>query len=172
MTKFDFSNHDQRKTMPWWLISIIVLLLGVGTTLAFFFASDYASSTVKMSGKVAIEAVGAGNTTIEDTYKSNLVINMDSYKKLIPGMELEMPANCKVYKSTTKPLLRAKLDIDMINMTNYEEYTEDLSIVQDMFGQMTDAIESNGWYLHTDSYFYYVGNYSQNPQGGVPYLLK
>jgi len=168
MTKInDFSNHQKKKSSIFWLIAIIIFSLGVGFTLAFFFESDWASNHVGMSGKVQIEAVGAGNETIEDTYTSKLVINLDNnYPVLIPGMDIEMPANVKVYQSTTKPLLRAKLDIDMLNMQTQDEYTEELRITQDLYSQLTDIVENNNWYLHTDSYYYYVGNYSQNTQGG------
>ena len=82
----------------------------IGVTLAFFANSEFASSLLKMSGRVKITAVGKGKgyNSIEDTDTCNLVINLqDGYKVLIPGMEIEAYANVKVHKSTTKPLIRA-----------------------------------------------------------------
>ena len=65
------------------------------------------------------------------------------------------------------------LNVDMVDTITQEIYSADLSIVQDMYEQLVEVIESNGWYLHTDSYFYYVGDYSQNIQGGgVPFSQR
>jgi len=164
----DFSNKERKKPSFWLILTLAILLsVGVGLTLAFFFDGDYASQDVKMSGQVLIEAVGAGNVTIEDTHKSNLVINLDhDYPVLIPGMPITMPANCKVYQSTTMPLLRAKLDINLLNPLTPEDNPDEMHVVQDLYTQLYTEITSNKWHLHTDSYFYYVGNYSQNIQGG------
>ena len=163
----DFSNHERKKISIWGIVLIAILSCVIGATLAFFFDTDWSSGFVSMSGKVQIEAVGAGNATIEDTYTTNLVITLDkNYPVLIPGMDIHMPANVKVYQSTTKPLLRARLDMELVDTLTMEENSDELRVIQDMYGQLTDVIESNNWYLHTDSYYYYIGNYSQNTQGG------
>ena len=135
----------------------------VGITLAFFASGDFASSHVGMSGKVLIEAVGSGDKSIEDTpSSSNLEIKLqDNYSVLIPGMEIEIIANCKVYKSTTKPLLRAKLDVNLEDNLTGEVPADEMNIVSDIYSQLIEKIEGGDkWYLHTDSYFYYIGENS------------
>lgn len=147
----------------------------VGITLAFFASGDFASSHVGMSGKVLIEAVGSGDKSIEDTpSSSNLEIKLqDNYSVLIPGMEIEIIANCKVYRSTTKPLLRAKLDVNLEDNLTGEVPVDEMDIVSDIYSQLIEKIEcGDKWYLHTDSYFYYIGENSPEiatSGGGVHY---
>ena len=163
----NFSSKERKSFGLFGIILVVILSCVIGATLAFFFHSDWASGYINMSGKVSIEAVGAGNASIEDDATCNLVINLDkNYPVLIPGMDINMPANVKVYQSTTSPLLRARLDMELIDTLTMEEDADSLRVIQDMYGQLTDVIESNDWYLYTDSYYYYVGNYSQNTQGG------
>ena len=61
-TKKRFNGHTVA------LLIVFTFCMITGVTLAFFFASDYASKYVVMSGAVKIEAVGKGETynTIED----------------------------------------------------------------------------------------------------------
>ena len=113
-------SFDYKPRLSAGIIILLVLfpLLIVTTTIAFFYASDYANTLINMSGKVDILAVGDGDfddsdsfSSIEDTYTSNLVVSLnDGYNVLIPGGDVLINANCKVFQSTTKPLLRAKLD--------------------------------------------------------------
>jgi len=158
------------------LIVIIALafVLFVSLTIAFFYNDDYATSKIGMSGKVKIEAVGEGEAynSIEDTHTSNLVITLgNGYDVLIPGMEVDINANCKVYKSTTKPLLRAKLEFLVTdNVTGSESDgtgfeggqigSTDL-VVAEISGQLISEIRRNKWYLHTDGYYYYLGDVDQ-----------
>ena len=152
-----FSGKQNRFSSMWLVCLIVGLSIFVSVSMAFFFASDFASSRVGMSGRVDIVAVGSGNLTIEDTHTSNLVVNLDSaYEVLIPGMPISIPANCKVYRSTTKPLLRAKLDMLLKDRITAEDKMDEIGVIQDMYLQLSDVIEENGWYLHTDSYYYSV----------------
>lgn len=141
----------------------MLLAVTIGVTLAFFFNSDFASSLLKMSGRVKITAVGKGKeyNSIEDTDTCNLVINLqDGYKVLIPGMEIEAYANVKVHKSTTKPLIRAKFSLELYdkNGVAYNPIADSDNIVGDLEYQLNNCIESLGdWYKHIDNYYYYVG---------------
>jgi len=172
--KFNFSRRQQEISF-WTILSIVLFTCVVGITLAFFASSDFASSHVGMSGKVLIEAVGSGNKLIEDTLDScNLEVNLqDDYDVLIPGMEIEVIANCKVHKSTTKPLLRAKLDVDLTDNLTGEIPSDEMNIVSDIYSQLIEKIEDeNNWYLHIDSYFYYIGDENQTADDKGDYILK
>lgn len=167
--KKNFSNPKQNVSTSKSGLVLVMCLLSVfiGVTLAFFFSSDYASKNITMSGAVKIEAVGPApaRISIEDTVTTTkLVVELDkNYSKLIPGMPITIPVSCMVYKSSTKPLLRAMLDIEMYEEDRVTEST-DLSIVTDFFEQMKPKIKANGWYLHTDGYFYYVKGIEQNTE--------
>ena len=168
---YNFSGQPIKKSSVLVVIILIIFSACVGITLAFFFDADYASNYVGLSGKVNIEAVGAGDKTIEDNEACNLEITLDkTYKKLIPGMPITMPANVKVYQSTTSPLLRAKVEIDFVNPENDQEAEDKLAVVQDMYSQLLTIIETNKWYLHTDGYFYYVGTANTQSQLGGGYI--
>ena len=172
--KFNFSRRHQEISF-WTILSIVLFVSVIGITLAFFASSDFASSHVGMSGKVLIEAVGSGNKSIEDTLNScNLEIKLqDDYEVLIPGMEIEVIANCKVHKSTTKPLLRAKLDVDLTDNLTGEMPSDEMNIVSDIYSQLIEKIEDeNNWYLHIDSYFYYIGDENQTADDKGDYILK
>lgn len=172
---FQFSNKSTKSKVGLVLILMFLSIL-IGFTLAFFSNYDFANKNVGMSGAVKIEAVGAGTaySSIEDTETSNLVISFeDDYDVLIPGMEIDMPVNVKVYKSTTKPLIRARLDMQLLDMDLDIDATDNLRVITDLYTQMTENIEENNWYLHTDSYFYYVGDIVQDTatQGGGYFTL-
>jgi len=166
--KKNFSNPKQNVSTPkaGLVLALCLLSVFIGVTLAFFFSSDYASKDITMSGAVRIEAVGPApaRNSIEDTVTTTrLVVELDkTFNRLIPGMPISVPANCKVFKSTTKPLLRALLDITMYENDLVTD-SADLSIVSNLIGQMSPKIEENGWYLHTDGYFYYVKGIDQDP---------
>ena len=160
-----------------WIIAICLLCsLVIGITIAFFYEDDWATSGVGMSGPVNIEAVGVGDVSIEDADTCNLVVSLDdNYEVLIPGMPIDLTANCKVYQSNTKPLLRAMLTLDLMDMEMEEIFDENstletsrLMITQNILNQLNNQIEENGWYLHTDSYYYYIGeDVSEVAGGGV-----
>ena len=143
-----------------------LMLLGVliGITLAFLFNSDFASGFLGISGKVEIIAVGKGdeyNSIENGVSSSNLVIELDKgYKVLIPGMPLRMDVNCKVKRSTTKPLLRAWLSLDLYDvdtMEKIDDWGEDAGVIIDINNQLDSVITCNSkWVLHNDGFYYYV----------------
>lgn len=182
-------NFGYRKSITLNAILLIIICFSflVTLTVAFFYDSDYASNMIGMSGKVRIEAVGHGvcdcvlegktecedlsHQSIEDTYTSNLIITLDpdsglGYDVVIPGMPLRVDANCKVYKSNTSPLLRAKIEFDLISALTGETVTDSQILISELYGQMISIIEDNNWFLHTDGYFYYVGDVTQ-PSGAA-----
>lgn len=161
-------------TAPFSLILLVCMVVCIiGTTVAFFFSNDWASNKVTMSGKVDIEAVGKGDEygSIEDTLSSsNLIVTLeDDYKHFIPGAKISVPANVKVYQSTSKPLLRAKFTLktyrdDVI----LDDDTDVYNIMPQMTAELHSIITGNGWVLDTteaneeDRYYYYIGNNDVN----------
>lgn len=144
------------------IVFVIILLLSVvsAVTLAFFAGSDYASKWTMTSGKVKIEAVGKGNASIEDqTNSCKLEIEFDrDYGVLIPNMPIRLYANCKVYQSSTKPLLRANFRITLMDSYgNPLESSGNEQLEVDITSQIKEKIvDSDNWYYHADGYYYYV----------------
>lgn len=169
-----FSNNKKQNRSSLSLAIILIAAVFVGTTLAFFFATDWASKSIEMSGKVDILAVGDGNVSIEDNNTiSKLIITLDNgYDKLIPGMPIEMPVSVRVTRSTTKPLIRARVTMKILDRETMTEQSDELAAIQNMYGQMLDIIESNDWHLHTDGYFYYVSGVTQTGEGGNTILAE
>lgn len=113
-----------------------------------------------MSGKVKITAVGKGelyNSIEDDIYSSNLEIELDkNYGVLIPNMPINIIVNCKVSKSTTQPLLRARLDVEIINNDNSTIDDVAMMVVSDINSQLDSIITSENWYQYSDGFYYYV----------------
>ena len=164
------------------LVLLLAMLACIASiTLAYFFANDWASSTVDVAGRVDIEAVGKGTTyaSIEDrNSNSNLVIYLDdgTYSVLIPGMPIRLDANCKVYQSTSKPLLRAKFQIQIYDDSGnlltpaeatYSGSSGDVSLYTS-FTSMLDGVITTGshWLLYSDGFYYYIGTHSINATPG------
>ena len=154
---YKVKNSNEKKVS----IYVILLLLSVfiGVTIAFFANSEFATSLLGMSGKVKIEAVGKGNKSIEDNSTCNLEIQLDrDYGVLIPNMPITIYANCKVKRSTTKPLLRAKFQVTVFDKYGnpYVETGENL-VSTDIYTMLChNVLDDDSWYLHTDGYFYYI----------------
>ncbi len=178
-------NFGYKKTLSLNSLMLIAICITfvVTLTIAFFYHDIFSTSTITMSGKVKIEAVGEGvcdcvlagktecedpsHLSIEDTHTSNLIITLDSdYEVVIPGMPLGIDANCKIYKSNTNPLLRARVDFELISALTGEVVTDSQVLISELYGQMVSIIESNKWFLHTDGYFYYLGDVVQ-PSGAA-----
>lgn len=160
-------SYNQKQSFSLFMILIVVgMVYFVGFTLAFFADSGWANNGIGMAGKVLIEAVGNGNASIEDTHKCNLEIDLDDeYSVLIPGMPMSLIANCKVYQSTTSPLLRAKIETSMTTSSSDETEKEaTLNIIEYMSNKLMTAVTKNGWTENDDGYLYYVGT---NPEYGV-----
>ena len=179
MSNFTNKNRNfgaKTATAPFSLILLICIAVCiVGTVVAFFFAHDWASNKVTMSGKVDIEAVGNGTEygSIEDTVSSsNLIITLqDNYKHLIPGMDISVPANVRVYESTTMPFLRAKFTMEMYLHVEggsdevLDEETDKYNVMPQMTASLHSIITGNGWVLdESDMYYYYIGT---NPIQGT-----
>lgn len=158
----------------------------VGIVIAYFFSDDFSSNNVNMSGRVEIVAVGNGTEypstenpanypVIEDTDTSNLIIKLeDNYDVLIPGMEIEAFANVKVMYSSTKPLLRAKFELELSDISTEDtnedgvidekdrvvlnnEYSSELTKnIRNQFN--STIIADNDWLKFSDGYFYYIGD--------------
>lgn len=173
----EYKNFSYRKTNPYLIpvLLTIILVLVVSSTIAFFFDSNFGSGKIVMSGAVNIEAVGKGEAyeSIEDTSTSNMLVTLgNNYKVLIPGMPISLDANVKVYRSTTKPLLRADFNAVLMDKTTGatvgNEYDQDFLV--EMYTSLQSQIAENGWYLHSDGYFYYIG--TNTKQGGATLLLE
>ena len=170
----EFTNKKSNNMTLWKLISIICFVTLVSVTLAFFSSDDFASKFFGVSGKVQITAVGKGTeyASIEDTDTlCRLEIELDKgYNVLIPGMPVNAIVNCKVSRSTTKPLLRAFFSLSAIDMDTGLVDNENAEITADINSQVHDIItKDNDWYFHTDGYYYYAID-PQSSQGG--YDLK
>ena len=176
-----FKPYYQKTNIPYALIACILsLVLVVGITLAFFFDSDFASNNLNMSGQVKIEAVGEGDeySSIEDTLtSSNMVIKLqDNYPVLVPNMEIDISANCKVYRSTTMPLLRAKVELLLMDTSTGNDQAD--VVIDDIYQQFSNIIlDNNDWVIYkydTDDtdYFYYIGTITQTTTSVENYLLQ
>jgi len=188
MFKKQFSYKSSRTSSSAAFLALLtIMLIAVTITLAFYFNSDWASKFVGMSGKVDIEAVGSkgeGYKSIEDTVSSsNLTIKLDSgYSVLIPGMPIEIIANCKVKQSTTSPLLRARIDITLATMIGSaigDDYIEsdiingEMTLKEYFQNEMKEIVsKDNDWFFHTDGYFYYVGEHGADQGLGENNVLE
>lgn len=147
-------------------ILLVVFCCIVTLTIAFFFSDDFATGHLGISGKVQIVAVGKGDeyNSIENGVTStNLVIELDNgHDTLIPGMPLRMDANCKVKRSTTKPLLRAWLNLGLYNtetMDKIEDWNENAGVIVDINNQLDTIITgSSKWVLADDGFYYYINS--------------
>ena len=171
------SFTGNRKNTSVYLTLVFVFLmisLGISITLAFFYDNDWGTGNISLSGKVAIEAVGENGVSIEDTEtSSNLIVKIDeNIGVLRPGDNISMIANCKVKQSTSSPLLRAKLDVELVDLNTNEVYQDDLYVAQDLYFQLAEVVKLNKWYFHTDSYFYYVGDVKQTSTGNSTLLSE
>lgn len=181
--KFNFGYAKQSLSVNSLMLILVCITFAITLTIAYFYNDDFSTSMINMSGKVKIEAVGEGvcdcvlqgktecedesHKSIEDTHTSNLIITLDQdYEVVIPGMPLSIDANCKIYKSNTSPLLRARIDFDLISALTGEVVTDSQILISELYGQMITIIESNDWFLHTDGYFYYLGDVTQ-PAGAA-----
>ena len=168
----EFTNRQKVKMPIWKLISIICFVTIVSVTLAFFSSDDFASKFLGISGKVRITAVGKGTeyADIEDTDTlCKLNIELDrGYDVFIPNMPVSAIVNCKVTRSTTKPLLRAFFNMSVIDMDTGLEDTENADIFSSIQSQLHDIItKDNDWYFHTDGYYYYAIDASSNLGGNT-----
>ena len=95
----------------------------------------------------------------------NWITLSDEYDRLIPGMDVSVDANCKVFASTTKPLLRAKIEFEMYNESD-ETHVGAENVFTDMHDDLSTIIYGNNWRIYTapgedEAYWYYVGDVVQ-----------
>ena len=166
--KFNFSNTYSTKSASSVVLQTMAIfaMAIIGFTLAWFYVQDYSTKWTQMSGAVKIVAVGKGTlgnpdsfSSIEDTKTTNMEIFLtDGYQYLIPGAYIDAKVNCKVLQSTTKPLLRAKFRISMVDGDGNEmAILDDTSnLTGNVAYQLNEIIVANGWYKHVDNYYYYV----------------
>lgn len=174
-----YFNYRQKVSSGILMLILLFFGLFITSTIAYFFDSDFGTGVVGMSGGVYIEAVGKGDKnigldqsgnfdSIEDNATTNLIITLsDEYERLIPGMDVTIDANCKVFASTTSPLLRAKIEFQMYNQDD-QTHEGATKVFTDMHDDLTSIIESNNWRIHTaegedEAYWYYVGDVVQKP---------
>lgn len=157
------------KGRPHYVKILFVLLffvtISVSITLAWFYVQDWANNGVEMAGKVNILAVGKGDEyhSIEDSAESsNLVVSLsDGYNVLIPGAEIDARANVKIFKSTTKPLLRAKVSVLLFDKDEkqVESYLDKMNIQGLLEFELREIVEEiDNWYKYSDGFYYYIGN--------------
>lgn len=172
-TKHNYSSKTQHGVFGLIVLSFLCVLLA-GTTLAYLYADDFSTNMIGLSGKVDIEAVSRGNTytSIQDTTDTKLIIYVeDDYEVHIPGGWFEPTANVKVYNSTTKPLLRAKMSVELIDMTTSQVVTDEEVDIYNLAERLYDSLEviviDNGWVFYdVDNYYYYRGTNAINSQVG------
>lgn len=158
-----FSNHvnKSRVLYAWIMILILFFMATIGLTLAFFYNDDWGSNGIGTSGPVKIEAVGRGDVSIEDDRSSRLVIELDpTYGNVIlPGEPMDITANCKVFKSSTNPLVRALVKLQFLDVNTNQIVTSN-NIINGynviMMSHINTIIDSNGWYLY-NGFYYYIG---------------
>lgn len=154
-------NFSAKRTMSLTPIAIILLCTIVSLTIAFFFSSEWTAKYVQLSGRVSIEAVGRGTAynSIEDrgsVCKLDIQIDRD-YGVLIPNAPLTVYANCKVSRSTTKPLLRAKMQIEILDDEgNAYAETNGHDVANDMSNLLEGVILDNSNWAYYDGFYYYL----------------
>lgn len=176
--QFSAKQRSSKTTMVFLVCILCALSLLVMTTIAFFYHDDWGNNNVQTSGPVNILAVGTGDNSIEDTNTSNLVVDIgEEYDVLIPGMPIYITANCKVFKSNTHPLVRAKFSMTFEDNSSGETFNEEtslgsssLDIGDKIITQIDDEITDNGWYLHTDGFYYYIG--TDTTPSGADTIIK
>lgn len=142
------------------ILSIILLLcLAVTATLAYFAGSQTSDTTLILGGPVRVTIKDRqANETIGD---GNLVMKIKTNREeLLPGMGIDMQAVAYVTSSqinSTNALLRAKLDIQVHNLTTAQEQEVE-QMIRDSLAQCLTYREDttqDGWVLFDDGNFYY-----------------
>lgn len=158
-----FSNHvnKSRVLYAWIMLLILFFTATIGLTLAFFYNDDWGSGTLGTSGPVKIEAVGMGDISIEDSNRtSKLAVTLDNtYGNVIQGgTPIDLTANCKVYASTTNPLLRASFTVQFVDPATGQLASGSIvdGFVSDLTSQLHAVISGNDWYSY-QGWYYYIG---------------
>lgn len=166
MTKKHNYSYKVHQSFAGLIVVVFLCVVCIGSVLAYFIADDWASNIIGLSGKVDIEVVSRSDTytSIQNTTDENKLIIYfeDNYSVLIPNALIEPTANVKVYKSTTKPLIRAIMDVKLYDSESNEvvEGEGDLPFIltDALYNSMKGVVTSNGWvYDERDKYYYFIG---------------
>ena len=142
------------------ILSIILLAcLCLTATLAYFAGSQTSDMTLILGGPVRITIRdNKYNETIGD---GNLVMNIKTgHEKLLPGMGIDVQAIAHITSSqinSTKALLRAKIVIEVNNLTPEQEREVEIMIQNSLAECLTYRVEGSrhGWVMFDDGNFYY-----------------
>ena len=140
-----------------------VAIVIVSTTLAFFFATDWADNGITMAGPVLVSCVGgSAGGYIDITGAGKLEISIPDVTDsavLIPNMPIGIRANAKIANADSVAVLRAKLEVSFTNQADFTDKTaEELNEVHELFVETIEGIDtvSASW-VKVDSFWYYVG---------------
>ena len=154
------------------ILSIVLLLcLGLTATLAYFAGSQTSDMTLILGGPVRVSIVD--NKHNETLGNGNLVMKIKTGRKeLLPGMGIDMQAIAHITSSqinSTRALLRARLDIDVRNLTEIQSLQLSESQIKDIEEEVgviiRDSIKNSltyrqdslqdGWVYFEDGNYYY-----------------
>lgn len=136
------------------LVLVVFLSLAVfsvvSVTLAYFAQEDNADRSIPFSGAVSISIIGSGQSaTIGDDEMEMTLANGNNY--LIPGMPVGLRCNCVVNTSTTSPLVRALIMVDLYNVSvDREDIRTDIE-------SAIEAVIGSTWTKY-NGYYYYINN--------------
>ncbi len=158
------------------ILSILLLICLFATaTLAYFAGNQTSDMTLILGGPVRITI--RDNKYQETIGDGNLVMNIKTNStELLPGMGIDMQAIAYVTSSqinATKALLRARLDIDVRNLTATQEQEVEAMIRSALANCLTyreDGVQ-DGWVLFDDGNYYYCSkNKVKDNKNGQEYI--
>jgi len=137
----------------------LLACLCLTATLAYFAGQQTSDMTLILGGPVRITIRdNKYNETIGD---GNLVMNIKTGREeLLPGMGIDVQAIAHITSSqinSTKALLRAKIDIEVHNLTPTQEKEVEAMIRSSLAECLTYRQENarHGWVMFDDGNFYY-----------------
>ena len=161
--KMELMTQEQivtRGSIVIFILSILLLICLFATaTLAYFAGKQTSDMTLILGGPVRITI--RDNKYKETIGDGNLVMNIKTDStELLPGMGIDMQAIAYVTSSqinATRALLRARLDIDVRNLTTAQEQEVEAMIRSALANCLTyreDGVQ-DGWVLFDDGNYYY-----------------
>jgi len=142
------------------ILSIVLLICLIATaTLAYFAGNQTSDMTLILGGPVRITIRdNRYNETIGD---GNMVMNIKTNStEVLPGTGIDMQAIAYITSSqlnATKALLRARLDIQVLNLTPAQELEVETMIRKSLADCLTYRIDGvqDGWIMFDDGNYYY-----------------
>jgi predicted ribosomally synthesized peptide with SipW-like signal peptide len=147
------------------LIVILSVLLAisliVGSTFAWFVSSDTASSSIVLGDPVELNIVDLNNQIITGDNK-NLPIIIPG-NKLLPGMPINVLARVLFTQSNTPALLRAQVNVSVLNVPEDPENQEEIdnqtdALLEALNDSLAGSVDANWVYSSTDQWWYYIGS--------------